>query len=53
MVLVLADMAHYAMSSLIWRNVGTCMTSYSAKNLSHLELYLIKKKKIVMFVKLI
>ena len=33
-VSVLANIAHNATSSLIWRNVKPCMMSYSAKNLS-------------------
>ena len=32
-VLVLADMAHYAKSPLIGCNVQACITSYSTKNL--------------------
>ena len=44
MVSVLAGIAHYATSSLIWRKVGTCMTSFSAKNQPGLKLYIIKRK---------
>ena len=34
MVTDLADIARNATPSLIWRNVQTCITSFSAKNLS-------------------
>ena len=44
MVSVLAVIEHYATSSLIRRNVRACMTSFSAKNLLRLKLYLIKRK---------
>ena len=39
---VLANIAHYATSSLIWRNVWTYMMPSSAKNLSRLKMYIIK-----------
>ena len=45
MVSVLADILHYATSLLIRRNVRTCMTSFSVKNLSPLKLYIKRKFK--------
>ena len=39
-----ANIERYATSSLKWRNVRTCMTSFSAKNLSRLKVYIIKRK---------
>ena len=43
MVSGLDVIAHYATSSLIWRNVRSCMTSFSAKNLLLLKLNIIKR----------
>ena len=43
MVSVLSNIAHCATSSLIQRNVRTCMTSFRAKNLSRIKLYIIKR----------
>ena len=42
-VSILADIAHFAMSSLIWRNVWMCMRSFIAKYLSRLKLNIIEK----------
>ena len=39
-----ADIERYATSSLKWRNVRTRMTSFSAKNLARLKVYIIKRK---------
>ena len=44
MVSVLADMAHYATSLIIWRNVRTCMTSYNTKTSVTLKSVYNKKK---------
>ena len=46
MVSAWAVIVHYATSSLMWRNVRTCMTSFTAKkkNLLRFKLYIIKRK---------
>ena len=44
MVSVLAVIANYATSSLIWCNVPTCMISFSAKNQPRLKIYIKKRQ---------
>ena len=44
MVSVLALIVHYATSSLIWRNVRTCMTSFTAQKSATLKIVYNKKK---------